>query len=57
LIAAVENDAASPHFAAREGVHMRLVALALTLQPLPTVVFVTERGEIEIEVDTERGAA
>jgi hypothetical protein len=38
-------------------VHMRLVALALTLQPLPTVVFVTERGEIEIEVDTERGAA
>lgn len=31
-----------------------LVALALTLQPLPTVVFVTERGEIEIEVDTAR---
>jgi hypothetical protein len=38
---------------------MRLVAcvtLALTLQPLPSVVFVTERGEIEIEVDTVRAA-
>jgi peptidyl-prolyl cis-trans isomerase A (cyclophilin A) len=36
---------------------MRLFALAVlafTLQPLPTVVFVTERGEIEIEVDTAR---
>lgn len=31
-----------------------LVTLALTLQPLPTVVFVTERGETEIEVDTAR---
>jgi peptidyl-prolyl cis-trans isomerase A (cyclophilin A) len=31
-----------------------LVALALTLQSLPTVVFVTERGEIEIAVDTVR---
>ena len=31
-----------------------LVAFVLTLQPLPTVVFVTERGEIEIEVDTAR---
>jgi peptidyl-prolyl cis-trans isomerase A (cyclophilin A) len=31
-----------------------LLALVLTLQPLPTVVFVTERGEIEIEVETAR---
>jgi peptidyl-prolyl cis-trans isomerase A (cyclophilin A) len=33
---------------------LALVVLALTLQPLPIVVFVTERGEIEIEVDTAR---